>query len=166
LPAKGFKNPDIRDDDGNVIPWKKRNKDRSNALARLRRALNPEREKATRRRAFLKHKFGLTPELREALILAQDCRCAICKIELPIGSPKWATDHCHRGKYVRGMLCKSCNSAIGLLRDDPTIVRKAAEYLESALTIVQEPSIEDLQIAAAQLEKSCQQLKMSACTGH
>lgn len=34
------------------------------------------------------------------------------------------------GKCVRGFLCGPCNRALGMLRDDPTIIRKAIAYLE------------------------------------
>ncbi|MCP4994783.1 MAG: hypothetical protein GY934_13530 [Gammaproteobacteria bacterium] len=40
-----------------------------------------------------------------------------------------AVDHCHRTHAIRGLLCRTCNSGIGLLKDDPTIVAKAAAYL-------------------------------------
>ena len=56
--------------------------------------------------------------------------CDIC------GNPpdgKWAElaiDHCHKEEGFRGLLCSSCNMGIGLFKDDPVILRKAAEYLE------------------------------------
>lgn len=34
------------------------------------------------------------------------------------------------GKCVRGFLCGNCNRALGMLRDDPEIFRRAASYLE------------------------------------
>jgi hypothetical protein len=38
-------------------------------------------------------------------------------------------DHCHKtGKY-RGLLCSSCNTAIGLLKEDPEIFARAMKYL-------------------------------------
>lgn len=39
-------------------------------------------------------------------------------------------DHCHKSGNFRGMLCSKCNKGIGLLRDDPEILRKAIIYLE------------------------------------
>jgi hypothetical protein len=39
-------------------------------------------------------------------------------------------DHDHATGVVRGMLCFPCNAAIGHLRDDPQVVRRAAAYLE------------------------------------
>lgn len=37
----------------------------------------------------------------------------------------------HETGRIRGMLCSPCNTGIGLLRDDPAIIRKAAEYLNA-----------------------------------
>ncbi len=44
-------------------------------------------------------------------------------------------DHCHDTGKVRGLLCHNCNRGIGLLQDDPEIVRIALKYLEGATTI-------------------------------
>lgn len=35
------------------------------------------------------------------------------------------------GKCIRGVLCRNCNYAEGLLRSDPKIAKAMAEYLEA-----------------------------------
>jgi len=39
-------------------------------------------------------------------------------------------DHDHKTKKVRGLLCFGCNTGIGCLRDNPSRLRSAADYLE------------------------------------
>jgi hypothetical protein len=39
-------------------------------------------------------------------------------------------DHNHKTGEVRGLLCRACNTGIGLLQDSPKVLRKAEEYLE------------------------------------
>lgn len=137
MPAKGQIDFAIRDSEGIIIPWKKRNREASNTVTRSRmrqrKEENPEKFRAERSRWELQHKYGLTPELKEAWVQAQNGCCFICS--QPIDSKTCATDHCHVKNYVRGMLCKPCNSALGLFKDDPNIIRKAAEYLERSKDI-------------------------------
>ena len=58
----------------------------------------------------------------------QNNLCAICKS--PEKHKRFALDHNHVTGKVRGLLCQQCNMAIGLLKDDPKIVRAAAEYIQ------------------------------------
>ena len=51
---------------------------------------------------------------------------------------KLCFDHKHGTSFVRGKLCHNCNRALGLLQDNPDLLRKAADYLESAETIRKE----------------------------
>lgn len=47
------------------------------------------------------------------------------------GLPTAHVDHCHGTGLLRGLLCSPCNSGLGLMKDDLTRVKKAAEYLEA-----------------------------------
>jgi hypothetical protein len=77
-------------------------------------------------------KYGLTLEELEAMYEAQDESCAICSRHIVLfgGQGGAHVDHCHRTRKVRALLCGSCNTAIGKLRDDPHLIRKAADYVE------------------------------------
>jgi len=80
-------------------------------------------------------RFGITMEQYEAMLKAQDDRCAICgnaeKTNGKHGEPmELAVDHNHATKAVRGLLCNSCNKGIGHFNDDPDLLRAAIAYLE------------------------------------
>lgn len=52
--------------------------------------------------------------------------CQICgKI-----NPILHLDHDHKSGRIRGVLCHQCNRALGFFKDDPQLLRKAADYLE------------------------------------
>jgi hypothetical protein len=53
----------------------------------------------------------------------QEGKCAICGDVCP----HLFIDHCHRTGKLRALLCSRCNTAIGQLRDNPAIIRKAAD---------------------------------------
>ncbi|MEV6687070.1 endonuclease domain-containing protein [Streptomyces sp. NPDC051578] len=48
----------------------------------------------------------------------------------PSGAPAAQVDHCRRTGKVRGVLRFNCNTAIGLLGDDPGTIQRAISYLE------------------------------------
>ena len=45
------------------------------------------------------------------------------------GSPAHI-DHNHKTGVIRGVLCRNCNSALGLFQDDTEILEKAIRYLK------------------------------------
>lgn len=85
------------------------------------------------RRAWLKRRYGITIEEHLALIDAHDNRCAICAAQGTDSAPLHV-DHDHLTLRVRGMLCGACNRAIGLFKDDPEVMERAAQYLKRAGT--------------------------------
>lgn len=66
--------------------------------------------------------------------------CAIChkpekEIDKKTGLPRpLHVDHNHVTNEVRGLLCGECNKGIGSLKENPTILRNAAEYIENPPT--------------------------------
>lgn len=75
-------------------------------------------------------KYGLTEAAFDELLASQGNACAICRKQFKNGKDTHI-DHHHDGGFdvVRGVLCGSCNKAIGGLRDSPSILIAAAEYL-------------------------------------
>ena len=91
---------------------------------------NPERYKYSQRNATLRKKYGIGVEEYDALLEKQGGVCAICGVNENYSSWYFAVDHDHLTGEVRGLLCNKCNSAIGQLKDDPALIRKALAYLE------------------------------------
>jgi hypothetical protein len=107
------------------------------AVSKAWREKNPEkvafyaesnREKNTDSR--LRRKYGITLAERNALLEAQGNACAVCKATTP-GNKKygWSIDHDHITGAVRGLLCHTCNLALGLLKDDVERLDAAIVYL-------------------------------------
>jgi Recombination endonuclease VII len=76
--------------------------------------------------AVRKHKYGLTKVEVLALIAAQDSKCAICGVDVSV---KFAIDHDHKTMAIRGILCRTCNTGMGMLKDSAQVLLKAYEYL-------------------------------------
>lgn len=79
-------------------------------------------------------RYGLTVERHDEMLAAQNGLCAICgNPPNPKGiraSSRLHADHDHVTGKVRALLCNSCNNGIGRFRDDPALLRAAAEYIE------------------------------------
>lgn len=90
---------------------------------------------AARYRAQNIAKYGITLYDFAQLRAAQNNLCAICQQPETTRTNsgrvrRLCIDHDHRTNKVRGLLCVSCNRALGLLRDKPELLRKASIYLE------------------------------------
>ncbi|MEV0019318.1 endonuclease VII domain-containing protein [Streptomyces tendae] len=77
------------------------------------------------REGHLKRHYGLTEAERDQLIAGQGGVCCIC-----LAAPAAHVDHCHETGRVRGVLCFSCNAALGQFKDRPDAIRRAAAYVE------------------------------------
>lgn len=74
-------------------------------------------------------RYGISYSEVMLMIEEQNYCCAICLDSLDMGKHTHV-DHCHNSNRVRGVLCNLCNTAIGKLKDSPTILRRAVDYLE------------------------------------
>lgn len=119
--------------------YRARNRDRINASIREWRLRNVDRKRESRRVWYWSHRDeflkriqaerrGVTPETIAAIRLAQGDLCAICQKPFPTDRAP-SVDHDHNTRALRGILCRNCNTAIGLMRDDPDTLDAAASYL-------------------------------------
>lgn len=109
--------------------WVERNRARNRDRQRQQRAAwGPlDRELASQQRRL--SKYGVTIDWFHDQIARQDGRCAICR-QVPTGQRPWHVDHDHATGQVRALLCSGCNTGIGHMRDNPQILRAAADYIE------------------------------------
>jgi hypothetical protein len=91
------------------------------------RANNPHKVSAQWLRRACRNR-GITVETYQAMRDAQKNVCAIC--DLPDSRGRLCIDHDHGTNKVRGLICRSCNLALGYFKDDSSRMRKAAEYIE------------------------------------
>ena len=75
--------------------------------------------------------LGVTEKDYWNMYTQQNGRCGICSRRLYSKRYKaFCVDHDHTTGFIRGLLCHNCNRAIGMLQDDPAILKKAAEWVE------------------------------------
>lgn len=87
--------------------------------------------RAYMRESLLQRKYGISSSEYDELLAAQDGVCAICKLDNRDSRGRsMPVDHDHETGEVRGVLCDHCNRALGLLGDNPEVLRAAADYLE------------------------------------
>jgi Recombination endonuclease VII len=140
-----------------VKAWRKSNKEKVAEYARRWRAAHPEiakeikeryrershEERLPREAAQKREKRAADPEgnrrrceafrerkrQRQAEIAGRP-RPDICEL---CGQPGAIVfDHCHSRGAFRGWICDRCNKVLGLVKDDPLLLRRMAGYLEAS----------------------------------
>jgi hypothetical protein len=99
-------------------------------------AENRERQRVASKDGARRRKYGLTLAEHEEMEAAQGGVCAICQQPETFKSKsgtvhRLAVDHDHKTGRIRGLLCRNCNAALGHLREDLGLFRRAVSYLES-----------------------------------
>jgi len=79
----------------------------------------------------LKNKYSLNLEQYNQLLEKQNDRCAICEEHMDDLEYALHVDHDHKTLSVRGLLCRTCNLALGLFKDSPLLLKKALRYLSN-----------------------------------
>lgn len=124
--------------------WRKKNKEKILMLNKMWRRAHPEyiRRKnkiwasghpiqvgVIRRRYHLKSNYGISMKTYDKMLKKQNGVCAICK-QKNGKKVNLKVDHNHNTGQVRDLLCDNCNFAIGHSKENPSILRKMAQYLE------------------------------------
>lgn len=72
--------------------------------------------------------YGLQASRFDEMMEEQNNACALCLTAFT-EPRKIFVDHCHSVGNVRGLLCPSCNTALGLIKDDLGWLARAKKYL-------------------------------------
>lgn len=110
--------------------WRTQNRAKHNATAKSWRERNPEKVKESKRkraRTEVLRRHGLTESRYAEMLVEQNGCCAICSV--PPVEEVLHVDHDHETGEVRGLLCRPCNTALGLMQDIPERLIAAAGYL-------------------------------------
>ncbi len=126
--------------------YRAKHREKAAEWARNDRKNNPDKYKAqykdghgrgySKRLYDLLIAYGLTKEQYDLMIIAQNNCCYICKRpEKKIDAyskdiARLCIDHNHETKKVRALLCGTCNSGIGFLRENTKTMHKAIAYLQ------------------------------------
>jgi hypothetical protein len=130
---------------GEAIAWYRKNKERAAArnatwvkenkakvVAYSRKWREANRSKRTEYAvACRRKKFGFTREIFQERLESQAGLCPICGVVLTKGlvATSASADHCHKTNRPRGVICKKCNTLLGLAGDDEAVLLAAVAYL-------------------------------------
>lgn len=85
------------------------------------------------RAAHLRRTYGMTEAQYDAMLAEQGGACAVCGATKPSGPSlhfgRWCIDHDHATGRVRGLLCNTCNLALGAVKDSPEMLDALAAYV-------------------------------------
>lgn len=83
-----------------------------------------------KRELQLQRDYGITLNEYNQMLMKQNYCCRTCGTTEPGGKHgKFMVDHCHSTGEVRGLLCKSCNIALGEVKDNRQTLMNMLEYL-------------------------------------
>jgi len=71
-------------------------------------------------------RYNITKKEYEDCLKKQNYTCFSCD-----SKDNLCVDHCHTTNKFRGILCKSCNTALGLLYDNTETLNKLILYLQT-----------------------------------
>jgi hypothetical protein len=89
-----------------------------------------ENNKRRRKHNVLMSTHKISIDDYERMLVEQDYKCYCCSVEHSSLKKGLFVDHCHTTGKVRGLLCNSCNSALGYAKDNITVLANMIKYLE------------------------------------
>ena len=78
-------------------------------------------------------KYGVTPEKHQEMRDVSGNKCYVCNAtEAESWKGTLCIDHCHTTGRVRGLLCHSCNVALGCVTDSQERLQGLMDYLANS----------------------------------
>jgi Zn finger protein HypA/HybF involved in hydrogenase expression len=99
--------------------YRKANKKKHKEYLKTWYSNNPDYD----RRRNIEKTFGISLEEYDKYF--EDASCGMCGRKDSL-----VLDHNHEPRYIRGVLCSTCNSGIGLLRDNKELCLRGVEWIE------------------------------------
>lgn len=111
--------------------WRENNREKARAKNLAYKRSNRGRWKHFEQ--WIQRQYGIDVETYARAELAQDRKCAGCleSFDHTPGRRGVHVDHCHTTGRFRGLLCYSCNAALGLVRDRSDVLDRLKAYLAS-----------------------------------
>lgn len=97
--------------------WYPKNQEKQKASNIKWKQLNPIKRKL--------HDYSFFTNEDKELYINSKKECAICWTTELLG-----IDHCHNTLKFRGILCRTCNSWLGMFKDDTNLLESAIKYLK------------------------------------
>ena len=126
-----LKNPDYCKK--RVKEWKMKNPEKTKEIKKSWAVRNKDRMKTAMRRCLLRSIYGISTEEYQKILISQKRVCAICgnkELTKEGVENNLCVDHNHLTGRVRGLLCRKCNSGIGMFRDNSELLFNAIRYLK------------------------------------
>ncbi len=88
------------------------------------------REWSKKKKPHLKKLYGISLEEYNYMFSEQEGRCLGCRKHQSELRTSLHVDHNHTTGKIRGLLCRKCNSAIGLISDNINVLKTMIKYLQ------------------------------------
>lgn len=98
--------------------------------ANLANKADPEKHALRQRKHRFKRVYKITLDDFHGMRQKQGGRCAACGVVAEL-----CVDHCHITQRVRALLCRECNLAIGIMREDVKRIAGLIRYLNKQANI-------------------------------
>lgn len=108
--------------------WYKAHPNYKKAWREKMKKANPKQWKGWNRDVKLRVAYGISLVEFNEMLKAQRGGCAVCKGPAN-GRGTFHVDHDHKTGAVRGLLCHSCNCALGLMKEDVKLLKKLIKYI-------------------------------------